>query len=593
MAQWMIIRKSGDFAEIGRENGISQMTARLLRNRDIITSEDIHNFLNPEISGLHDPELLKDITKASGIMKKEIEAGKKIRIIGDYDVDGVCSSYILLSGLKRCGAIVDVQLPHRIEDGYGLNISMVDKAYEDGVNTIITCDNGISAVDQVAHAKELGMTVIVTDHHEVLKKEENSEQMILPQADAVIDPKRVDDSYPFKEICGALVAYKFIQVLVKDMNIENDPDMKDVFRELRIFAGWATVCDVMPLKDENRIIVVDSMRSIPFSKNEGLNALLRECEIAPENVTCYVYGFVIGPCLNATGRLDTAMRGLDLLTENDPDVAARLAKELKMMNDERKEMTAEGQKEAEDKISEYEGKLPDVLVIYLSNLHESLAGIIAGRIRESTGRPTFVVTDSADGNIKGSGRSIEAYHMHDALSACRDLLMKFGGHKMAAGFTLKRENLDRFRDTLNENSTLTEKDFQEVLHLDMELPLKYLSIPVVREFEKLAPFGTANDEPLFAARNVELISGRIIGKNSNVGKISVRDENGTYYDMMVFQRLDGFMDFLEENFGNDNKEKLFSGGSHDKMNLKIAYRPNINEYRGTESLQLIMKDCMV
>ena len=590
MAKWFVTTKGGDYSKIGQEHGISAITARLLRNRGVNTYEEIEGFLNADLNGLHDPHLLTDMDNAAAIIKNSIDYGKRIRIIGDYDVDGICSSYILYKGLVRCGAAVDVRLPHRMEDGYGLSIGLVDKAHDEGIDTIITCDNGIAATEQIAHAKELGMTVVVTDHHEVLRSVDDKDVMILPPADAVVDPKRNDNDYPFSEICGAMVAYKFIQVLAKLTGVSDADDADAFFADLRIFAGWATVCDVMPLKDENRIIVLDSFKNIPYTQNEGLKAIIRECEIDPMKVTCYIYGFVLGPCFNATGRLDSAMRGLSLLTEENVNAAAGIAHELKQMNDERKDMTAEGQEAAMEIVDSYGDNLPDVLVIYLPDLHESLAGIIAGRVREATNRPTYVLTDTTDGFLKGSGRSIEAYHMHDALSECRDLLTKFGGHKMAAGFTLERKNLDAFRTALLNNSKLKTEDFEEVLHLDMELPLEYLSIPLVKEFGKLGPYGTGNEEPLFAARDIELVSGKILGKNSNVGKIKVRDSRGKFYDMMIFQKLDKWNEFLQEKFGDSEKEKLYRGESHDRMCIKIAYRPDINEFRGTESLQIILKD---
>ena len=601
MSKWFITRKGADFEAIAKAHHISPVTARLLRNRDVYEHDDVQAYLNADINMLRDPYELKDIDKAAEVIKESIENKERIRVIGDYDVDGICSSYILLDGLKKCGALVDAKLPHRIHDGYGLSISLIDEAYDAGVNTIITCDNGIAAVEQIAHAKELGMKVVVTDHHEVLCEADDDKKMILPPADAVVDPKR-KDSYVrshhgeepiVNEICGAMVAYKFIIVLSETMGYDKAADYQDFLKELRIFAGWATVCDVMPLTGENRIVVIDSMKSIATTRNIGVQALLRECEIDPFKVTCYIYGFVLGPCLNATGRLDSAMRGLELLCATDPDVAARIARELKKLNDDRKDMTQMGQEEALLKLSEYGEELPDVVVIYLPDMHESLAGIIAGRIREAVNRPTFVLTDAAGDLLKGSGRSIEAYHMHDALSECRDLLVKFGGHKMAAGFSLKKENLEAFRKALNDNSKLHPDDFEEILHLDMELPLGYLSRQLVREFDKLEPYGPGNEEPLFAARNVELISGRILGKNANVGKIFVRDEQGNGYDMMVFQKLDKWNEFLEQSFGKENMEKLYSGTTHDKMNIKIAYKPNINEFRGTESLQIILKDYMI
>ena len=591
MAKWYVIRKGADFNAIARKHGISPITARILRNREVFEEEDVKRYLSGDMSLLHDPHLLKDMDLAADIIKAKIEENDAIRIIGDYDVDGICSSYILLTGIKYCGGNADVVLPHRIEDGYGLSVSLVDKAYEDGKNTIMTCDNGIAAIEQIAHAKELGMTVVVTDHHEVSYLAEDNEQMILPPADAVVDPKRKDNDYPYPEICGAMVAYKFIQVLTEKMGLDKKPGTERLFEELAIFAGWATVCDVMPLQDENRIIVRQSFKCISRTENVGLKALLRANEIDPFAVTCYIYGFVIGPCLNATGRLDTAMRGLELLTEENPQAAARIALELKEMNDSRKEMTVQGKDEAMDILAEYGDKLPDVLVIYMPELHESLAGIIAGRVREETNHPVLVLTDAKDGLVKGSGRSIEAYHMFDALSECRDLMTKFGGHKMAAGFSLKKENLEAFRKALNDNSTLTEEDFDEILHLDMELPIGNLSLGLVKEFARLSPFGQGNPEPLFAARGVELVRGRVIGKNANTVKLSVKDESGRFYDMMVFGSIfDRWNEFLDMNFGVDQREKLYNGENHDKMIIKVAYQAKVNEFRGEESVQIVLKD---
>ena len=591
MAKWLEIRKGADFNAIARKHGISPITARILRNREVYEEDDVKRYLGGDMSLLHDPHLLKDIDLAAEIIKEKIEAGDAIRIIGDYDVDGICSSYILLTGIKFCGGNVDAILPHRIEDGYGLSINLVNQAHEDGKGTIITCDNGIAAVEHIAHAKELGMMVVVTDHHEVSYAEEDKEKMILPPADAVVDPKRRDDEYPYFEICGAMVAYKFIQVLTEKMGLSGKSATARLFEELTIFAGWATVCDVMPLKDENRIIVKQSFRCITRTQNEGLKALLRANEIDPFAVSVYIYGFVIGPCLNATGRLDSAMRGLELLTEENPQAAAKIALELKEMNDSRKDMTVQGKDEAMEIISEYGDKLPDVLVIYMPELHESLAGIIAGRVREETNHPVFVITDTRDGLIKGSGRSIESYHMFDALSECRDLMVKFGGHKMAAGFTLKKENLTDFRNALNENSKLTEADFEEVIRFDMELPIGYLNIGLLKEIERLSPFGQGNPEPLFAARGVELVRGRILGKNANTAKMTVRDDSGRFYDMMVFGSLfERWNEFLDTNFGSDQREKLYSGDNHVKMNIKIVYQAKINEFRGEESIQIVPKD---
>ncbi len=587
MANWFIKNKGADFYKIARDNGISPITARLLRNRELKEQNEIDAYLNGNIESISGPEQLIDMEKAVSIMKESIDDKKKIRIIGDYDVDGICASYILYRGITECGGNADVRLPHRINDGYGLSIDLVEKAHSDGVDTIITCDNGIAALKEIEHAKDLGMTVIVTDHHEVGHEDENDETMILPVADAVVDPKRKDNDGIFKDICGAVVAYKFIWLLIERMNIEvSDRFMKD----LRIFAGFATVCDVMPLTDENRVMVIDSIRNIPGTENVGLMQLIRATGLSEYNISCYSYGFVLGPCLNASGRLDSAMKGLDLLVENNSDVAAKLALELKNLNDSRKEMTAEGTEQALNILAEYGDKLPDVVVIYIPDLHESLAGIIAGRVREATSRPTFIITDAEGGVVKGSGRSIEAYHMFEALNECKEYLTKFGGHKMAAGFSLEKENIDKFREALNNNSKLEPEDFEGKLHLDMELPLSMLNIPLVKEFRRLEPFGMGNPEPSFLAQNVELVAGNIIGKNLNVGKYKVKDENSQIIDMMLFKGIEEFNGFLEEQFDSENVDLLYGGKKHKKMMINVAYRPDVNEYKGEESLQVIMLD---
>ncbi|WP_035767803.1 single-stranded-DNA-specific exonuclease RecJ [Butyrivibrio sp. NC2002] len=588
MANWFITRKGADFNKIAAENGISPITARILRNRDVYEQEKIKSFLTADIDSLSRPELLPDMEKAVLVMQNAIENNSRIRIIGDYDVDGICSSYILQRGIEACGGKVDVRLPHRMNDGYGLSMGLVERAHEDGIDTLITCDNGIAAINEISYAKELGMTVIVTDHHEVGYEEDDHEKMVLPAADAVVDPKRFDnDPENFKEICGAQVAYKFVWLLIETMGITvTERFMKD----LRIFAGWATVCDVMPLTDENRTMVIDSMRNIPGTENVGLKQLIRATELDEYNISCYSYGFILGPCLNASGRLDSAMRGLELLMESNSNVAAKYAEDLKKLNDSRKQMTLEGTSKALAKLEEYGDDLPDVVVIYLPDLHESLAGIIAGKVREAVSRPVFIITDAENGGVKGSGRSIEKYHMFEELSKCKDLLTKFGGHKMAAGFSLEKENIDAFRDALNANSTLKPEDFVEDLRLDMELPLGYLNIPLVREFEKLAPFGIDNPEPKFVARNVELISGKIIGKNQNVGKYKVRDINSEVIDMILFGKTNEFNSFLDETFGVDMRDRLYNGKSHDKMMINVAYKTDINEFRGEENLQIMLLD---
>ncbi|MCR5655818.1 MAG: single-stranded-DNA-specific exonuclease RecJ [Butyrivibrio sp.] len=589
-----------DYKRIARENGISTITAALLVNRNVTEDLEIAEFLHPDISGIQPYSFLRDMDVAARVMKSCIDNGDRIRVIGDYDVDGICSSFILLQGIKRCGGKVDVRLPHRMLDGYGLNKNLVDQAQADGVQTIITCDNGIAAINEIAYAKELGMTVVVTDHHEVGFENSGDEEadayvdkadrkMVLPPADAVVDPKRNDnDPGLYENICGAVVAYKFICALTGEMSINPG---EDFFKELRIFAGWATVCDVMPLEKENRVMVLDSFKNIKTTENTGLIKLIAATDLDVDKINYYSYGFVLGPCLNATGRLDSAERSLELLTETDSDIAAKLALELKKLNDERKDMTVQGTNRALEMLEEYGEDVPKVVVIYIPDLHESLAGIIAGKVREAVKRPTFIITDaSEEGEVKGSGRSIDKYHMYEALCECKDLLTKFGGHKLAAGFSLKKENVDAFRKALNDRCMLSKADFVDNLKYDMDLPIGSLSLKIVKEFEKLGPFGTGNPEPMFVAKEVELVNGRILGKNANVGKIQVIDKYNKPLDMMVFQDIQKFNTFLDDTFGVDNRVKLYNNREHDTMKIEVLYRCSINEFRGEESLQIVLID---
>jgi single-stranded-DNA-specific exonuclease len=601
MAKWMVAAKKADFVEIGQKYGISQITARLIRNRDIVSDDQIEMYLKGNISMLHDPYSLKDIEKAAEIIKTAIIEGKKIRIIGDYDVDGITSTFILHSGLKMCNANVDYVLPHRIVDGYGLNNNLVKNAHDDGINVILTCDNGIAAAEQVKYAKELNMTVVVTDHHEVPFDTVDGENIeILPPADAVVDPKQKDCKYPYKEICGAVVAYKFIQVLIdkfRDDESQNlaqidDSMTDDLFNEIIVFAGLGTVCDVMPLCDENRIIVKESLKRIGSIHNKGLHALISINGLDENSMSCYHFGFIIGPCLNATGRLDSAERALKLLQITTDAEAMLIASELKELNDSRKDLTEKGVKTASMYVQDNFDKVPDVIVIYLPDSHESVAGIIAGKVREKYNRPSLVITNGSDGICKGSGRSTENYDMYTEMSKCKDLFTKFGGHKMAAGFSLLQENIDELRDRLNEYCTLTEEDFIPVEHIDMVMPLQYATNELVKEFELLEPFGNGNKKPLFADRNIRLISGRIMGKNRNCGKYKVVDANGRSYEMIYFGDMEKWTEFLNENFGRDNTDRLYEGTLRDDMSINIAYIPDINVYRGYENLQIIMQDYM-
>jgi single-stranded-DNA-specific exonuclease len=630
----MVAAKKADFDAIAERFGIRNITARLIANRLITARElsgeqcnerTIDAYLNGDESMLGDPHGLADIEKGAGIILERIRSGARIRVIGDYDVDGICSSFILVSGLRLFGADVDYRLPDRVKDGYGLSVKLVDEALDAGIDTIITCDNGIAAYDQIQHARQKGMTVVVTDHHEVPFETasegtdtgndgsdgsmalEGSRKEILPPANAVIDPKRKDDSSPFREICGAVVAYKFLQVLADQSALVSEAEgnfgggasgfptkeeLTDFFSEMLIFAGIATVCDVMELRDENRIIVRKSLELISGCRNRGLKALINVTGLDARAMSCYQYGFVIGPCLNATGRLDLASRALSLFFTEDENEAAAIAQDLKDLNDSRKDLTRQGVDSASRLVldSSGEGGLPKVLVIYLPEAHESIAGIIAGRIKEKFYRPTIVLTDAGDGGIKGSGRSIECYDMFEELSKCKDLFTKFGGHKMAAGLSLPRENLEELRRRLCDNCALTDEDFIPVLHLDMQMPFKAIDMDLVREFARLEPFGNGNPKPLFAQKDVRLLSGRILGRNQNVGKYRISDESGIIYDMMYFGDIPKWHEFLRERFGDDRVRDLYEGYTDGSMRIMIAYYPDINSYQGRESLQLVMSD---
>lgn len=594
MAKWMITAKRADFNKIAEEFHISPITARLIRNRDVTTAEEIEAYLHGSCCDLHDPHEITDMDKAAGRMTEQLSSGSHVRIIGDYDVDGICSTYILLTGLRYAAgklggsAAIDYMLPDRIKDGYGLNERLVREAEADGVDTIITCDNGIAAYEQIALAKELGMTVIVTDHHEVPTDQESGEQ-ILPPADAVVDPKRKDCTITFKEICGGVVAYKFMQVLLEKSTSFPETEKAVLFDELLQFAALSTVCDVMPLQDENRILVREGLKKMGSTENIGLRSLIQVNGLDEKNLTGYHMGFVIGPCLNATGRLDNAMRGLELLTAQNENDAAKIAGDLKALNDSRKMMTQEGVDAAAREMEEQSSNLPKVLVLYQPDLHESIAGIVAGRVREKYGRPTIVLTNAAEG-AKGSGRSTENYDMFAELSACKDLFTKFGGHKMAAGLSLPVENIGQLRDRLNANCMLTEADFEEVKHIDMELPLPYASMQLVKEFSLLEPFGNGNSKPVFAARGIRVLSGRIMGKNKNCGKYQILDQTGRRFDMLYFGDMEKWHDFLTMRYGQSTVDQIYNKSGCSDIEIKIAYYPDINSWQGRESLQIIMTD---
>lgn len=582
MERWVLLRKGADFEAIGKKYQISPRLACLIRNRNVIGEEAVDRYLNGTISDLYDGMLMKDMDKAIDILKEKILEDKKIRVIGDYDIDGVNATYILLEGLERLGADVDSDIPDRISDGYGLNRHLVERAYEAGVDTLITCDNGIAAADEIAYGKEMGMTVIVTDHHEVPFDEHDGEKRYrIPPADAVMDPKQPDCLYPFKGLCGAAVAYKLMEALWESMG-KDSADLDDLIENVAI----ATIGDVMDLEDENRIFVKEGLQMLRRTKNPGLKALIECTGIDKNSLNSYHIGFVLGPCINASGRLDTAKRALELLRAGTQKEADILAGDLKALNDSRKDMTEEAVKQAEEQVETTTISKDKVLVVYLPDCHESLAGIVAGRIRENYYKPVFVLTDAEEG-VKGSGRSIDGYHMYEELNKCKELLTKFGGHRLAAGLSLPKENVGKFREMLNKNCTLTEEEMKEKVTIDMEMPFGCVTEGLVKELELLEPFGKGNTKPVFAARDVTLLGTRILGKNRNVLKLQVQDVNGCRIEAMLFHHADDFLGKLEEQYGKTEVEALLKGRGR-QIRISMTYYPDINEYMGKKTPQIVV-----
>lgn len=563
--QWLIQAKKADFQAIGSAIGISPVTARLIRNRDVVGMDAVYQYLNGTVADLYEPMLLPDMGRCLEVLQRKIEEKKRIRIVGDYDIDGICSTYLLYRGLTRVGAQVDYEIPDRIKDGYGINESIIRAAAADGIDTILTCDNGIAALDQARLAGELGMTMLVTDHHDIRRDEAGRD--VLPQAAAVVNPKRQDSRYPYPEICGAMVAYKLVWGLYRIFGVPEEE-----WLDMLEFAAIATVGDVMKLQDENRIVVKEGLRRLGRTRNLGLKKLIAKNNLDPERISAYQIGFVIGPCLNASGRLETAKLALSMLLSEDEAEADRLADHLKELNDIRKDMTAKGVEEA---CALTEECFSDdwVLVVYLADCHESLAGIVAGRLRERYHKPTIVLTPGEEA-VKGSGRSIEGYHMFQALTEADDLLLKYGGHPMAAGLSLAPENVEALRRRLNERAreTLTEKDFIEKIWIDVAMPLEYISEPFIRELSLLEPFGQGNERPQFAQRRLKIRSARVAGKNRNVVMLSLAEESGYVMEARWFGDGDAFM----EEMGNQRV-------------MDVIYYPEINEYNGRRSLQIIIR----
>lgn len=641
MEKWVLKNKKADFQDLMEKFQISEVIARLLTNRNQLSPEEIEAYLHPELTFMHNPFLMKDMDKACNLLIHKIQAGSKIRIVGDYDVDGISSTYILYTALQKCGANVDYEIPDRILDGYGININIIEAAYKDGIDTILTCDNGISAVGQVEKAKELGMTFIITDHHDIpfvtldnYKSEkmdqvdvidnvfignantgnanigslnfsnaipnitipENSistsdieleqKEYIIPNADAVVNPKQPDCNYPFKMLCGAAVAFKLVQALYEKLK----KDASDLDKLLEITA-IATVCDVMDLVDENRIIVKNGLKLLQNTKNHGLKALIEVSNINKGKLTAYHLGFIIGPCLNASGRLDSAKRGLKLLLADSDEEAIPLAEELKLLNDKRKEMTANGLEEAIGIIESSNLIKDKVLVVYLENCHESLAGIIAGRIREKYNKPSIVLT-KAENMVKGSCRSIEQYNIYEELTKCKALLLNFGGHPMAAGLSLEYANIEALRLLLNQNTTLTEEDFIPKISIDVVLPLGLINENLIDELEVLEPFGKGNVKPIFAERNLKVRRANILGKNSNVLKLQVVNQYGRVMDALYFGEPEAFLDSLVSRYGQNEVDKMFQNRDND-IQFSVTYYPNINEYNGNRTIQIIIQNYQI
>lgn len=605
--KWYVAAKKADFQGIAKRFGIDPVTARIIRNRDVVGDDEIRQYLYGTRAELGDPAQLQGGLEAASLLKQKIEEGKKIRIIGDYDIDGVNSTYILYRALTRCGAQVDYEIPDRMKDGYGLNISLLKLALEEGIDTVLTCDNGISAIAEIAYAKENGLTVIVTDHHEPLFEEVQEEDQAetiqpqtdtarripspdgtrifrLPPADVLVNPKQPNCRYPYKKLCGAAVAWKVVCLLYRLYAIEEEAE------QFLQFVGFATVGDVMELDGENRILVKEGLKQLRITQNYGWRALIQANNLDFDTLNSYHIGFVLGPCINASGRLDTAKRSLRLLLAKDAAEAELLATRLKQLNDERKELTQAAVDLACEQIDGSTEANDRVLVVYLPDCHESIAGIVAGRIRERYGKPTFVVTNAeAEDEAKGSGRSIEAYSMFEEMVKCQDLFRKFGGHPMAAGFSLPRSRIDEMRRRLNENCTMTEEDMAEKIMVDVPMPINYIRESLVEELSVLEPFGNGNEKPLFAERHLKLLSARILGKNANVLKLQVANATGCTMEALYFGIPDNILSYLADKYGRNEVQKLL-WGKVNQIEMDLTYYPSINEYQGRRTLQIVIKN---
>ena len=580
--KWLLRNKKVDLKAMSEKYKISQLLCKLMVNRDIIDENIINSYINPVYKYLHSPKTMKDVVIAVDIIKRKIQENKKIRIIGDYDVDGIISVFILYTALKKCGANVDYEIPDRIKDGYGINENIVKVAYDEGVDTIITCDNGISAIDQIQYAKDLGLTVIVTDHHDVPFIEEDGVRTFLSsQADAIINPKQIECEYKFKSICGAGVAFKLMEALYEEIGMDKEECYK-----LIEFIAIATVCDVVDLIDENRIFVKNGLEMLNNSKNIGINALKKACGLEDKEITAYHLGFVIGPCLNASGRLDSAKKGLELLLMEDDEEAKNLAQEIVDLNDARKNMTKEGVDRAINIIDSTDINNDKILVVYIPDIHESLAGIVAGRVKEKYNKTTIILTKSEEG-VKGSARSIEEYNMFEGLLACKELLDKFGGHPMAAGLSLQEDKVDELRIALNNKCELTDEDLTRKIMIDSSLPLEYLNLHLIEELNVLEPFGKGNAKPVFGVRDAKITRAMLLGKDKNVLKLKLLTNNNITIDAMIFNDLENFESKIIEKYGNEELDNLYNK-SNNNIPMDFTFYPSINEWNGNKSIQIVV-----
>ncbi len=580
MEKWFIKNKAIDHTKIAKDLAIPNFIAKILVNRDITNHELINSFINPDLEKLHKASLMKDLSKSVDIIRNKIVNKEKIRIVGDFDVDGIISVYLLYTSIKKCGGMVDYTIPDRIEDGYGINKDIIQKAKDDGIDTIITCDNGIAAIDEIEFAKKLGLTVIITDHHELpFKIKENGEKVYIDTlADAVVNPNQKTCTYPFEKLCGAGIVFKLIQELYTSLGIQ----MKLAY-ELLEYVAIATVCDVVDLVDENRIIVKEGLELLNKTKNLGLKALIKETKLEDKNLGVYHLGFIIGPCINATGRLDSAKKALDLLLTENLEEAAIIARELRELNDQRKEMTHDGVEKIVKTIEKEDLNKNKVLVVYEPSIHESIAGIIAGRIKDKYYKPTIVLTDGRDG-VKGSGRSIEGYNMFEELTACKEELNRFGGHPMAAGLNLDKEKVENLRRKLNEKTKLKKEDLIPKRYIDMQLPLKYISLDLIDKLKILEPFGKGNSRPLFGEKNLKIRTGSVLGINRNVLKLKLESKNSKSIEGIFFGDIIKFEESIKKHYGERELEKLYNGIDNELI-IDILYYPTINEYMGNITLQ--------